>query len=342
MALINTTLGDNIGFRETLEEELKEFILKLDPIKYFDEESIRTIITSGKVNPDKFNLMIIDNISHYFKYYLPKYISCFGNSNLTHGNVYIGANDLGEITGIPFFGTLTSSFVESFVEVVKPFVNDPTILSKLKFEVIKLNIDEFYIDDNLPVIIDDFYSKKFKFEEEYNKNLLIRSQWKEKMDYYTTRVFDFANKREFRDVVIDFIKKSSEFNPEYNHIIELLQSSEEIPVGDGAEIAQRKLNKHDVIYWVTECKDTTIDKLKKERPTRIPYISYSESVYATQFTLLTNLRRRLLNNNDNIHYYLIKITFPTKNESKLFFRNYDDENWIMRTRAIVNDSPGCC
>lgn len=341
MTTYNTTLGDNIGFHESLEEELKEFILKVDPIKYFDENDIRTIINTGKVDPDRFNLMIIDNINHYFKYYLPKYISCFGNSDLSHGNLYIGVNDLGEITGIPFFGNLTNAFVDSFLEVVKPFISDQSIISKLKFEIIKVKIDDYYIDDNLTGIIDDFNLKKSKFEEDYNKNLLERRTWKEKMDYYTTRVSEFANRREFRDRVIDFTKKSPEFNSEYNHIIELLESSVEIPVGDGSEIAQRKLNKHDVIYWVTECKDTTIEKLKKERPYRIPYVSFSESVYVTQFALLANMRKRFLNNNDNLHYYLIKINFPTKNESKIYFRNYDDENWIIRTRAIVNDSPGC-
>ena len=337
----NTTLGDNIGFQESLEEELKEFVLKIDAIKYFDESDIQTIISTGKVNQDKFNLMIADNINHYFKYYIPKYISCYGNSDLTHGNIYFGVNDFGEITGIPFFGNLTNSFVESFIEVVKPYISDKLILSELKFEVVKLNIDDFYNDDNLVTIIDDFYSKKSKFDEEYNKNLLERHMWKEKIDYFTTRIYDFANRREYRDLVINFIKKSPEFNPEYNHIIDKLESSEIILVGDGTEISQRKINKHDVIYWITECKDITIDNLKKERPNKIPYLNYSESVYMTQFTMLTNIRHRLLNNNDNLHYYLIKITFPTKYNSKLFFRNYDDENWITRTRAIVNNSPGC-
>ena len=155
------------------------------------------------------------------------------------------------------------------------------------------------------------------------------------------RIYDLANKPEYKTLVIEFIKSSPYFSEEYNHVIELLESSEEIPVGDGAEISQRKLNKHDVIHWITEFKDISVDKLKSERPYRISYSSYTDSIYMTQFSLLTNMRKRFLNNNDNLHYYLIKINFPTNYESKLFFRNYGEDNWITRTRAIVNNSPGC-
>jgi hypothetical protein len=337
----NTILGNTIGFRESLEEELKEFTLKIDPIKYFDENDIKEIVLTGKVDPDRFNMMIADNINHYFKFYLPKYIACFGNSQLTHGNIYMGVNDFSEITGIPYFGNLTTSFVESFTEALIPYINDSDIVSKLKFEVIKLNVDKLYIEDNLELIIKDFNEKKTQFEEEYNKNLLERRIWLEKMEFFTVRIYDFANKPEYKKLLIEYIKSSPYFSEEYNHIIELLESSEEIPVGDGAEISQRKLNKHDVIHWITEFKDTTVDKLKSERPVRIPYSSYSDSVYATQFSLLTNMRQRFLNNNDNLHYYLIKIIFPTKSESKLYFRNYGEDNWIIRTRTVVNNAPGC-
>jgi hypothetical protein len=336
-----TILGNTVGFRESLEEELKEFTLKIDPIKYFDETDIKETLLTGKVNPDKFNLMIADNISHYFKFYLPKYITCFGNSHLTHGSIYIGVNDFSEITGIPYFGTMNTSFVESFIEVILPYISDKSIIEKLKFEVVKLDVNELYIDDDIELIIKDFNEKKTKFEEEYNKNLLERSIWLEKMEFCTVRIYDFANKPEYKTLVIDFIKSSPYFSEEYNHVIELLESSEEIPVGDGAEISQRKLNKHDVIHWITEFKDISVDKLKSERPYRIPYSSYTDSIYSTQFSLLTNMRKRFLNNNDNLHYYLIKINFPTKYESKLFFRNYGEDNWITRTRAIVNNSPGC-
>jgi len=339
--MLRSTLGDTIGFNETLEEELKEFILKIDPIKYFDEDEIKNVVLTGKINKDRFNLMIADNINHYFKYYLPKYVSCFGNSKLSHANLYIGVNDFSEVTGIPFFGTLTSSFVESFADIIKSYISIPELSTRLKFEVIKLDIEKMYLDDNIDELMEDYKSRKLKFEEEYNKNLLERRAWIEKMDYYTTRIHDYANKKELRNLVINYIESSPEYNPEYTHVVELLKSSKEIPVGDGTEIAQRKFNKHDVIYWITEFKDTTIDKLKAERPNKLPYISY-DGVHSTQFSLLTNLRYRFLNNNDDIHYYLIKISFPTNIESKIFFRNYDEDNWIMRTRSIVNGGPGCC
>lgn len=339
--MYKNTLGDSIGFGESLEEEFKEFIMKIDPIKYFEEDEIRTIVNTGRIDSDIFNLMITDNIAHYFKYYLPKYISCFGNSSLSHGNLYIGANDFGEITGIPFFGTLTNTFMESFLEVLESYISDKDILKEIKLEVIKLEYDELYLDDAIDPIIKDFYEKKKKFEEEYNKNILERRIWKEKMDYFTARIYDFANKKDLRKVVIDFVKTSPDYTEEYHHIIDLLESSAEIPVGDGAEIALRKLDKHDIIYWLTSCKDTYIDKIKSERPYKIPYMYYSNSIYVNQFSLLSNLRYRFINNNVGLHYYLVKISFPTKYDSKIYFRNENDEKWIIRTRAIVNNVPGC-
>lgn len=341
-------LGNHIGFRESLEEELKEFILKLDPHMYFEEPEIKTIIETGIIEDRcRFNSMIVDNISHYFKYYFPKYLSCFGNSKLSHANLYIGSNDFGEVTGIPFFGNLTSENIKTFLEVIYPFVSiDKTdkdiseLISKMDFEVIKISRDTDFIDDNIDLVLKDHHEKKKKYENEYFENLQLRRIWKEKMDKYTTRIYDYANKPEFRKEVIEFIKKSGEADVYYK-VIELLKSKEEIPIGDGIEIGIRKMNKNDVVHWVTEYKDIMVDMHKSQRPIRMGYINYGENFYTTQLALLNNMRYRFLNNNSELNYYLIKIKFPTDFHSKIYFKTHDMENWIIRTRAIVNDSPGC-
>jgi hypothetical protein len=341
-------LGNHIGFRESLEEEFKEFILKLDPHMYLEDSEIKTIIETGVIEDMyRFNSMIVDNIAHYFKYYIPKYLSCFGNSKLKHANLYIGTNDFGEITGVPFFGSLTSENIKSFLEVVRPFVSiDKTetdisdLLSKVKIEVIKLNKDTDYLDDNIDTILKEYQEKKKKIETEYFENLQLRRTWKEKMDKYTTRILDYANKPEFRKEVIEYIKRSGEADT-YNKIIELLESKEEIPIGDGVEIGIRKMNKHDVVHWVTEYKDMMVDLHKSQRPIRMGYLNYGEGFYTTQLSLLNNMRYRFVNNNSDMNYYLIKISFPTDFTSKVYFKTHDMENWLIRTRTIVNDSPGC-
>ncbi len=341
-------LGNFIGFRESLEEELKEFILKLDPHMYFVDSEIKTIIETGVIDDMyRFNSMIVDNIAHYFKYYIPKYLSCFGNSKLSHANLYIGSNDFGEVTGIPFFGSLTSDNIKSFLEVVRPFVSIENsdediseLLSKVEFEVIKIDRDSDYVDDNIDLILKEHKEKKKKYEDEYFENLQLRRVWKEKMDKYTTRIHDYANKPEFRKEVIEYIKKSGEADV-YSKVIELLESKDEIPIGDGVEIGIRKMNKHDVVHWVTEYKDMMVDMHKSIRPIRMGYVSFGEGIYTTQLSLLSNMRYRFLNNNSELNYYLIKIKFPTDFHSKIYFKNHEMENWIIRIRTIVNDAPGC-
>ena len=245
------------------------------------------------------------------------------------------------------FGNLTSENIKTFLEVIYPFVSiDKTdkdiseLISKMDFEVIKISRDTDFIDDNIDLVLKDHHEKKKKYENEYFENLQLRRIWKEKMDKYTTRIYDYANKPEFRKEVIEFIKKSGEADVYYK-VIELLKSKEEIPIGDGIEIGIRKMNKNDVVHWVTEYKDIMVDMHKSQRPIRMGYINYGENFYTTQLALLNNMRYRFLNNNSELNYYLIKIKFPTDFHSKIYFKTHDMENWIIRTRAIVNDSPGC-
>jgi hypothetical protein len=138
-------IGNNIGFGETLEVELKEFTLKKDPMMYYTEEEVRDMIITGNIDPDKFNIMISDNICHFFKYYIPKYLSVFGNSNIDSATLYMGVNDFGEITGVPFFGEITPEYLESYLDCIKTFIsfnaidntNVDELFSQVKFEVIK-------------------------------------------------------------------------------------------------------------------------------------------------------------------------------------------------------------
>ena len=116
-------LGDYIGFDESKLIEFKEFILKIDPTSFFENEDIKNMVCTGKVLPN-FNDIIMHNLIHYFKFYLPKYISAFGNmrDSSESGNIYIGINDFGEITGIPFIGNLEMDFINDIKETLKIFI----------------------------------------------------------------------------------------------------------------------------------------------------------------------------------------------------------------------------
>ena len=348
---MNYILGDNIGFRETLEIELKEFMLKLDPLIYFDDREIYNIITTGNLQSlnyiERFNSMILDNINHYFKYYIPRYISVFGTSDINNAELYIGISDLGEITGIPFFGNLPKWYIDTFLSSIKPFIliDDKNIivddvLSKIGIEIIPVSKDISYLDNSIETIIQDFIDKKNKYEKEYFDNLTLRRKWKEEIDYYTTKIRDYFNKKEYRTAVAEFIKKDKEAE-KYEHIIELLESDKVIDIGDYGEISFRKLNKNDVVHWITEFKDKMVESIKDKKPAKINYINFSYNIYSTQFSVLSNMRYKFCNSNENLNYYLIKIKLPTKVSDRIYFKTSDSDSWMQRTRAFINGSPGC-
>ncbi len=340
-------LGDNITFGETLEIEFKEFMLKIDCEKYFDIDEIEKIITNNSIDKTRFNSMIFDNIDHYFKYYLPKYLAVFANSKLDHSTIYFGINDIGEFTGIPFFGNFDKSILNMLLDSIKYFIklentnmSIDEFVSQIKFDVIKLEKDLYYLDDSIETVISDFFDKKKKYEKEYFQNLAIRKQWKEQMEYYVTSIREYLTNIKYRTEVANFIRNSPDYL-EYIDMINLLESSSILEIEDYNEIAIRKLNKNDVIYWVTEFKDTMIEKLRVSRPVRISYTSFSYNVYATQLALLSNLRYRFCQNFKDINYYIIKMSLPTDFDGQVYYKTMESDNWYYRTRAYVNGAPGC-
>jgi hypothetical protein len=334
-------LGDSIGFTETLEIEFKEFMLKIDPKLYYSTEEIHQIVNSNIINQTKFNSMICDNIYHYFKYYIPKYLSVFGNSKLESAELYFGINDYGEITGIPFFGDLSLSNTDLLSSVL-PFIKIDNIdiskfISKISIEIINIKKDITFLDDNVSNIIDEFNLKKKNYETEYFHNLAERNKWKEQVDYYMTSIRDYMVKPCYRKEVADYVKLSSDMHA---HVISLLESDELIEFTDYNDIDTRKLNQDDVMYWITEFKQNTIQKLRLVRPQRIPYMCFSQNIYSSQLSLLSNLRYRFCNNPD-INFYMIRITIPTDIVGSVYYKLESNDTWYQRTRTFVNGLPGC-
>jgi hypothetical protein len=343
-------IGNNIGFGETLEVELKEFTLKKDPMMYYSEEEVKNIITTGIIEPDKFNIMISDNICHFFKYYIPRYLSVFGNSNLDSATLYMGVNDFGEITGVPFFGKITEDYLNSYLDCIKTFIsfnakdneNIEDLLSMVNFEVIKLEKNTDFLDNSIDNIIAEFEDKKKKYEIDYKSNLYDRIKWMQKMEYYITRIQDYATFPHYRKEVSDFIlRNNKDCDSELKKLSDLFLSKEVILVGNGDEIRMRRENIYDVVHWITKYKDFMIDTLKENKPAKIQYCNFSQNIYNNQFCLLSNLRFKFIERNKDIDYYLIKINFPTKFPKKIYFRNNEFDNWNTRIRTIVNGAPGC-
>jgi len=337
-------LGDYIGFRESPEVEFKEFIIKLDPEAYLETNEIESIVLTGNLCKikERFNFLILNNIDYYFKFYIPKYFSVFGNSQLDKAELYIGVNDFGEISGIPYFGNLTVEYIATLLDSTKPFLNCDTdideLLKLLKIEVILLETDIDNLENSIEKLISEYHAKKIKYAQEYCDFVIRKKNWKKQIDHYLKKIIDYANTPCYRKEVAQFIKENSD---KHNFVIDLLNSDTPIEVGDGTEIGIRKIDKNDVIYWITEYKDKKINEIKKLRPDNIQYITFSNSIYTTYFTLLSNLRYKFVENNKDIKYYMIKISFPTNFAKSIFYKNLENHKWQLRTRILVNGHP-CC
>lgn len=338
-------LSSHIGFRESLEEEFKEFILKLDPEQYYEKEDIKNIVLKGKIDTT-FNNMILDNLEHYFKYYLPRYITIFGNSKLKKAHLYFGIDDYGEITGIPFIGELKIDILNEFLSNIHYFIKNDEyefneLSKKIKIELIKLNINTDIIDDDdtLRKIIKSHYEKYNKHKKEYEDYLVKKHYWIKEISKYTISIITMGNNPYFRNEIVKFIKKNNDYK-KFQKIIDFYESDKLLDILSAEEITARKINNNDVIYWVASYKDSMVDYYKSIRPEKVFKVNFN-NIYLNQFIYLTNLKARFIKNNKNINYYLIKFTLPT-NIGDTYYRNLNLTNkWIMRRRQIINGNPGC-
>jgi hypothetical protein len=324
-------LGFNIGFIETLTEEFKEFTIKTDVHNYFSKEEVKEIISKSSIKiKDNFNKMAIDNIHYYINFYLPKYISAFANSDLEKGSMYLGINDIGEITGIPFYGELTR-------EMLLPMIDEISVyLSKdlgIHFEIIKLETVLEILDDNLDQIIKEKYEKMEKQKKDYEDYIKRKVKWVEEIYKYYIKVSDFANIRFYRDLVIDYIK----WNSGPVEFIELLTTDDYIDIGDTDEIGKRKQDTTDIIHWITMCKDTLLQYVYKKKPEPVPYYTYHDNIHEHHFRLLTTLRSKFVRN--GMSYYMIKFDFQTKEKETIYYRH--GKEWKAKERVIYNGEPAC-
>ena len=107
-------LGTYFPNKEDKYTEFKEFYLKLEPSIFLDGSQIESILQNG-VWEDKMNFVIANNVKHYFQFYVPKYVSCYLNSNIS-GKLIFGVNDDSEITGIPYKGDINNLELDKLIK----------------------------------------------------------------------------------------------------------------------------------------------------------------------------------------------------------------------------------
>ena len=97
--------------KESLHTEYKEFCLQVPSSIMYSPTMIQKMIDSGVLDKD-YNSLVYQSIEIYCTNVFPKNIVAFMNAEID-GEIILGVNDFGEITGIPCIGTLNEKIVKN-------------------------------------------------------------------------------------------------------------------------------------------------------------------------------------------------------------------------------------
>lgn len=333
MSIDNLILGDqHIHKYESLNVEFKEFCLNLTPCD-FDCLNIEKICKTGIVTDDEkviLNNMIINSIKKYFIKYIPRYLSAFINSKIDNAEMYIGVDDYGEITGIPFFGTK-----DDFEKIVNVIADLPLYYTKstnksIHYKVIieELDVKNDLLVDNSNIMLKNFYNDIMIVNNLRKKYRIERSKWISMLDEFTCKL----------PVLLETKKK--DFN-EYlqKHAPHLLNYK--ILPHEMKNIAHLKVDPTHYLYWLMQFKEEHINKLQSIRPNkpRIQKINHGPYYLLNN---LTELRSKFIKNNQ-IRYFLIKIQFPeSKDYNTVYYYNSESKTWLTKQRYYNQNVGPCC
>ena len=329
------SLGEYFSEGETLNLEFKEFFLKISPDIFFSENEIKEIITTGKWT-SQLNSLVIINVKSYINYYLGKYISCFCNSNCD-GEIIIGIDDDAEITGIPFLGDIDMTTIKSYItNYMTSNVRGLDKVERVSINIEKLDRSIDFIEDDIYTKIKNLHKKKTKYDKIMSKYKKERKEWISRFQYYSRKFSELINDDEIKEGLINFCKK----NGASQTIIDTLVNNEYIDLEYTDKFYLRFEDPNDVIYWAGLFKDECVDKLKILRPVKdeLPkLLSYNQLL-----SKISLLRYRFLNNNPDLNYYLIRIKVKGITSKNLVeFKHPDCDDWISRSRIILDTGPGC-
>lgn len=334
---MNYSLGSYYPTKETKILEFKEYCFKICPSLEFSGEQILNYV---KGNWDKkFENFNKQNIKIYFDYYVPKYLSCFANSNV-NGKLIIGINDALEITGIPSMN-ITIDFLNKILKsTLKKYTKCEEDLSNLiKINLIEVDHDSTNITNEIGAMLDLYYKELKEYNKIYKEYKKKRKVWEKKIYRYSSKLVTYLNEKSLRKEFTNFL--INENNSKLDHLIKLLKSDEYIAYPKLEEFLVRKQNDDDILYWLVIFKDLKVKITNETCKPKKP------KFYCTidPETILMKLSYLRYNLYEKIKYYVIEIDYNTENTEKpVYFKLPKRNKWIKRQRiGLVNNKigPGC-
>ena len=340
------TLGDILG-EETLTDEYKEFRLDDDTIKAL-YPSIRKIIKTNTFSK------IVETtqtcLYTMLAKYIPKYMVAFGNTNLSHGSLYFGVTDGGEISGIPLSEQLCSNdfaLIRKWIaDIIEVALDMPLNISKklivkneVQIEIFLLAKNEELLCDKLEEYLNDKKQKVKEYKISEKHFAYERQMYCKRLSKYQRALNDIINTTEIRTELIDYIKSSPEGTPVIKtKLIDELHSSENIHFVAGQILAD-KLNIETLAFWVTKFREMNV---KKIMATKIVHTS-SYKPLNPYYMLLRDFRPLVCKlAAEHVNIVVIKITFPCKQKtggSLYYYPTPDDPVFLYR--SVDHDKLPC-
>jgi hypothetical protein len=330
---------------ETTDLEFKEFCLKINKNELINNEKIINMIENDSID-ECLQYLIQYNLKEYINCLVPKYLTCFGSASM-NGEIVIGVNDYGEITGIPIHDTLNiKNIKKNLLNSIKNTINQ-NVKSKISdlHNYITIKFEKLEIDDNILNKQDEIYELYEKYCEKIIENNDIISDyyhkkalWTNELQRYCTKLSNIVNTTKSRNELIEYIRVNNKDINNQRELVDLLLTKKVIIVPRGMKIVEALKNKKGIIYWLTEYKDAMVRMMLDKKPKK-PTNIYSVNLY-NHFMRLTPLTQRLLKN--NYDYYILKIQFNLQNiDDEILYKYNKNNKWITRCRTIIDGNP-CC
>ena len=323
--------------------ELKEFCLKMDPSLILDYDEVKEILINGIWNY-KLTSFIITNLNYYVKFYMPKYFTSFANSGI-NGQLMIGINDDGEITGIPSKIPITKLMVQKMINrnlnkylTISESRCNKFIEKSISISVIKLDIDPQILDDyKLKKFVQDYQLKYQEYQIKYNEYLKIKKVWLSELNDNRSlnNVLNLPiPRKQFLEYMI-----SINVDHEYDHIIAILKIDKILPIPDHYKLQKCKKNNLNLYYWLMKYKDDKNQEVYQRKPIKP---SFNERVnFNTTLLQINKLNDHFINDKE-IGFYLIIININGKLIPKgIKYKLPNSDKWLNKKRLIINGQP-CC
>lgn len=341
--MVSNTIGAKLG-PETIIREYKTFTFKTGVIPL---EAINNIVRNKSFNKT-IDESIKNNIEKYLRYYLGKYAACMSRTVLSipYAKLYIGVEDDGTVTGIPFKGILTEDsikfitdrYIETNIRGVHDGLESNAVkklyVDKIKLTVTKLNLSHHVkakYCDSIKRLLAKIDKDEIEWEMNMEHYLKKMKTWRAKLQKYDVKLHTFANDKVLKK---EFLAYCVNYNAHKN-VINLLRSGETIHIPLG--VGKRKVNKDGFDFWITEFKESMLNQVLSSRPKK----PCEERPHGNLFHIFNCMSPLIGWWNEDISYYLIEIDLPTNVNPHEWLEYFDGNEWVSYVRCENYKVP-CC